>query len=281
MNGKNLFDYFGLSVGATEDELKKRYRELVKKYHPDKNKSEDSKTKFQELKQAYEELLLILRNEPIEQDLMGEESAEVMWQKYRDRARKITLEKQRIQNEAMEAWYDKLQTGSIWKYTKIVCFWSGFLILLLTLDLFLPPIYENDIVVGYDSKNYHSIDEHRISRVITSKGNVYWLDRYNNGFFNLNPFVKIEKTRLLHSPISFQKFDGSRHLTIPIELTIYWAQIVVFIAFLISVGLYFYKKRDVFFIMGSYYTRFFVGPFIVWFLISNNRWIHLLTLGLV
>jgi curved DNA-binding protein CbpA len=279
MNGKNLFDFFGLSIGATEDELKKRYRELVKEYHPDKNKSEDAKTKFQELKQAYEDLILVIRNQSFELNSTDEDSVEEQWKKYRERARKITQEKQRRQVEAMNAWYDKLQTGSTWKYTKIVCFCSGILILLLLMDNFLPCIYEDDFVVGYDAKNYHSIDEHHISRVITSQGDVYWLDRYNNGFFSLNPFVKIQKTRLLHSPISFQKFDGSRHLTIPIELTIYWAQIMIFIAFLISVGLYFYRKRDVFFIMGSYFTRFFTGPFIVWFLLSNNRWIHVFTLG--
>jgi hypothetical protein len=31
--------------------------------------------------------------------------------------------------------------------------------------------------------------------------------------------------------------------------------------------------------MGSYFTRYFVGPFIVWFLFSNDRWIHLFTFG--
>ena len=37
MNVEKLFDYFGVSEHATEEEVKKRYRELVKKYHPDKN----------------------------------------------------------------------------------------------------------------------------------------------------------------------------------------------------------------------------------------------------
>lgn len=279
MPGKNLYDFFDLTKGASEDELKKRYRELVKKYHPDKNKSKDAKSKFQELKSAYEELIIIIRNRESSINISEEESVEEQWQRYRERARKITLEKKRKQAEAMSVWYDNLLSGKTWKYTRIISFCSGIIFFLLLIDLLLPRIYESDFVVGYDTKNYHSIDEHRISRVITAKGNTYWLDRYNNGFFNLNPFVEIERTQLLHSPISFQKYDGSRQLSIPIELTIYWAQIMIFIALSISIGLYFYRKRDVFFIMGSYYTRFFTGPFILWFLISNNRWIHIFTLG--
>lgn len=279
MTGKNLFDFFGLPPNASEEELKRKYRELVKKYHPDKNKSKDAHAKFQELKKAYDELHLLIKSGKSEIELPKEETFEDQWLKYRQQARKIVLERQRKQNEEMNAWYDKLQSGMTFKYTKLVSFCSGILIVFMIIDIFLPPIFENDFVKEYGTKNYHSIDEHRISRVITAKGDTYWLDRYNNGFFSLNPFVKIEKTRLLHSPISFQKYDGSRHLTIPIELTIYWAQIMVFLALLISFGMHFYKKRDVFLIMGSYYTRFFTGPFIIWFLISNDRWIHLFTIG--
>jgi curved DNA-binding protein CbpA len=281
MIGKNLFDFFGLTEEANEDDLKKRYRILVKKYHPDKNKSKDAKAKFQELKRTYDDLLLLIKSRESLIHSPKEASVEEQWQKYRRRAREIANEKRKKQAEDMNLWYDRLLSGKTWFYTKVVCFSSALVLIILFIDLFLPKIYESDYVIGYDSISYHSIDEHRISRVLTSKGKTYWLDRYNNGFFNFNPFVKIEKTGLLHSPISFQKYEGFRYLKIPIELTIYWSQIIIFIALLISVGLYFYKKRDVFFIMGSYYTRFFIGPFILWFLISNNRWIHIFTLGIL
>ncbi len=279
MTGKNLFDFFGLPENAKEDDLKKIYRFLVKKYHPDKNKSKDAKSKFQELKKAYDDLLIVIRNRQHSIERKDEESVEEQWRKYRKRAREITIEKENKQAEAMNEWYNRLLSGKTWQYTKIVSLCAGILVLLLFIDFFLPRKYEASYVVRYDTKNYHSIDEHRISKVEMKEGETYWLDRYNNGFFNLNPFVRIEKTGLLHSPITFQKYDGHRLISIPIELTIYWAQIVVFIALLISVALFFYRKRDVYFIMASYYTRYFTGPFIIWFLISNNRWIHIFTLG--
>ena len=51
-----------ISSNATNDEVKKAYREMVKKYHPDKLRSKDpalikgAKEKFQEVQKAYEEI---------------------------------------------------------------------------------------------------------------------------------------------------------------------------------------------------------------------------------
>ena len=51
---KNYYDILGVNKNATQDDIKKAYRNLSKKYHPDKNGGDDSK--FKEINEAYDTL---------------------------------------------------------------------------------------------------------------------------------------------------------------------------------------------------------------------------------
>ena len=59
---KNYYEILGVTFDATQDEIKKAYRDMMKKYHPDKHTEEDSEfyeNKTKEINEAYE----ILGNE--------------------------------------------------------------------------------------------------------------------------------------------------------------------------------------------------------------------------
>jgi len=51
---KNPYEVLGLKDGATEDEIKKAYRDLALTYHPDRNSgNKESEEKFKEISEAY------------------------------------------------------------------------------------------------------------------------------------------------------------------------------------------------------------------------------------
>jgi DnaJ-related protein SCJ1 len=52
---KDLYKVLGIDRSASQNEIKKKYRELTKKYHPDKNQGNpEASAKFAEVAEAYE-----------------------------------------------------------------------------------------------------------------------------------------------------------------------------------------------------------------------------------
>jgi DnaJ-class molecular chaperone len=56
MSKRDYYEVLGLQKNASEDDIKKAYRQLAMKYHPDRNKESGAEDKFKEAKEAYETL---------------------------------------------------------------------------------------------------------------------------------------------------------------------------------------------------------------------------------
>ena len=57
MENKDYYETLGVKRDASQDDLKKAFRQLARKYHPDLNKgSKESEEKFKEINEAYQVL---------------------------------------------------------------------------------------------------------------------------------------------------------------------------------------------------------------------------------
>ena len=56
MAKRDYYEVLGLQKGASQDEIRRAYRQLAKKYHPDVNKEPGAEAKFKEINEAYDTL---------------------------------------------------------------------------------------------------------------------------------------------------------------------------------------------------------------------------------
>ncbi|MEN9973032.1 MAG: hypothetical protein RIS20_1379 [Bacteroidota bacterium] len=274
----SAYNVLGLTPGASEEEIRKRYRKLVKKFHPDVNKDANAERKFIEIQEAYEELMSD-NQEQITVEETPKTSFETEYTEYRNYAREQYQARKKKEAEDLEKLYVRLQTGPIFLWHKIIAITSLFVMIALILDFVLPYHYVSDVIASYSTDTYQSMNGNLVSLAKTSKGESFFLNAFSNGFFDVNPFIQIEKTAILHQSISVLSYGNNVLQVIPIHFSFYWAQFVLFPFLLIPNIFLFYRKKDAFFIMGSYFSRYASGILLLYFLISQDRWYHLLTLG--
>jgi hypothetical protein len=201
------------------------------------------------------------------------------WTAYRQKAWKRYQEKKKKQELELENWYVKLRSGWNRKFFLGIVVLSSTLNLLLTIDYFLPAKVEDDRVAHYSEILYKSMDNHPVSVIETENNRTLWLNNFNNAYFNRSPFIKIQVTPILHHPVEVLITSDYRIYHVPVHFNFYWAQLLIQVILILPLLFLFYKKNDAYFIMGHYATVVLIGGFILYFLITENRFIHLITLG--
>jgi hypothetical protein len=276
MPGEKYYKILGLSSSANDTLVKKRYRELAKKFHPDKNKDENSTKLFQEIKDAYEHILNRDFTATRKDIPPTQKTAE---QKFHENAWKRAEQLKKQEAEELLHFYNSFRLGWKKRIVNLVAIIGAICLLGIIADDFLPLKESIETVEDFSANPSHSIGNDYVYEVKFKNGQTLWLNHQNIHKLDNLPQLILAKTSIFHQPVYVESRSDENRTRTTIHFTFYWAQAVLFIFLILPIVIRFYKRNNVFFVLGNYLTFTISSGLLLLFLLNDLKIIHLLTFG--
>lgn len=281
------YNILGIKPQASPQEIRRAYRSLVKKYHPDKNKDAGAQEKFLAIQAAYEQLIggkvspestADVRNKERRQ---AQEDAEqrASYEAYRKHAREKYAQRKAAEEAYKEAYLQDLKSAWKGRWHQTAAVLGLCLFFVVWVDFLLSEKQTRIYPESFGLKTYQSMNGHFVQLFKSTDGRSFWVaDYFSQELIKSNSIQTIE-TPWLHQVKSIQFQEQYFVKETPVHFTFYWAQIWVSLVFLFPFISWRYASADIIFVAGSYFSRFIIGPFMLYFLITEQRWLHLISFG--
>ena len=281
------YKILGLPDNAPINEIRKQYRRMVMLYHPDKNKSPGAEKRFLEIKEAYE---ILIGKQPLPFKAVPSkarrtsaattpETSEAEKRKRAAEAQARFRDQQLREQLDNELYFRRLTQGIRWKIMRISAIVGVVLSLFLVLDRILPHHYEQDEITGYNLNPAHGFGGAKVSLISTEGRGNYWIEGMNYTLYHGNHKIWIESSWLMHNPMRILSQEKVRMVGFDLNFTFYRVTFLVIILFLMPLFTILYKRRKISFTVLYYFCFYGVNTMMVYYLITEDRWVHILTLG--
>ena len=272
------YEVFGLTESATKSEVKRAYRKLAMKYHPDRNPDPKAHKLFLDLTEAYQIILdeRPQQKSPFIQPKRKEKTTEERLREAKERLRNQTEQKKRYQ----ENYLKKLTSGLKFKFFKYVATVATILTFILVLDQLLPSHFTKDEVVSY-SKLYNGLEKDDVRMIKTKQGHRIFLDDPNPNMLFDSPEIIVESTFWMRNPIRVWYHQPFEFESFGVDFSIINLFPIVPLILLIPIFTWKFDKRNYGFIVLLNFSVYAISIFELVILISGNRWLHILTFGIV
>lgn len=271
----------GIPIGASKTEIKKAYRKLAMLLHPDKNPDPKAAELFAELQDSYDALMHPAPlNDTTNVNTHTTRSKKQQTPAERTReARKQYAEHMARQKASDERYFQGLMTGKRGIYFKLGWILSAVVCFAILLDVFLPAHHIPDEFHYYSKiSDQRGTSAPKIS-VGTARSEFYIVENAPYFLLSSHPELYIEKTRLLHFPVQLLHPIQGELINYPI-LSGFWPLLPFpLLMLVIPFILVFYRKRTAYFTALYMISSYVVFPLVLLFLCTEQRWLHLLTLG--
>ncbi len=284
MTRAQCYKILGLEEGATEAEIRRRYKKLAMKVHPDINPDPNAHEQFIQLSLAVEILL-----NPEKESTNGRTSRSTSKkkesfeeQKARMEEAKMRYEEQKRRKQAEDdAYFSSLTTGKKWGLYKWVMRVGVVLAAILVLDTFLPHHIENDRIERFSTADHNGLLYPKICGIYFEHRGSYFVKQNRANWFGSYPEAKIYTTWILHTPVEFEVNDDFHSYFTGFDF--YTGSIKWLLVPLLLLPLFPYLKRykKLSFVFLYQLSFWGIGGLEVFLLLTENRLMHLLSLGFV
>jgi hypothetical protein len=276
----------GLKPGATEAEIRKQFKKLAFKVHPDVNPGEDANEQFILLTQAMEALMSPdvphymheIHSRTEQRRNRQEETADQRAARMNEARERYESQKRRNAEEHI-AYFRRLNSGPMWRCFRWIVRVAAVLIVVLALDAVLPCHYEKDELVAFSRRDYNGILSNKITSVDLKNAGSYFVHVNRGIWMTFYPDVTLKRTWILHTPVAFFSTNDFSVSETYMDFHIGSIRFGLIAILFFPLITYFRRKRDLLYVFIYQFSFWGVGLLELYLLLSQNRLVHLLTLG--
>ena len=149
------------------------------------------------------------------------------------------------------------------------------------MDLILPHHYEEDRLTHYSTDIYSSGPgrDNSVSLVRTERTNEFWIENIDYAFYGQYPELLVQRSWIFHDPVNLISKQKVKFVFYPVHYTFHSFSVVLILFFLLPAFTLYYKRQTILFTILFYISLYVSLGLIFLFLITNDHWAHLLSLG--
>jgi DnaJ domain len=276
---QKYLDILNLSENASPQDIKHQFRLLAKKHHPDINPSDkESHKTFILLKEAHDYLIA---NPVVQKPFIpiSDSPSKEAIRMERIRQARERLNKAKLREaEELKKYYEQKTSGMQWKIFRIFAFLSMICGCILLIEPLLPSIKTLTKLTEI-SNQFGGMMSDNVILIKTSEGNHTFVDADLLGESLETDKITIEKSFFFKNILSITQDSKSERITYLSDFSI--TRFYPFVTVLFFLPVYTYRKKELSlgFLFMYKFNLYFLSILFVMFLISDNRWLHLITLG--